>query len=308
MLQRIAMLSLAACHDDPAVVDASSDGVDGADANDGACAPEFLDAIDDAQPDCATFVALPCGMPESATVSECYPDLTTCAAACSTHDLFYCVLTSSSCTLDGGMLDAATTLECVSCLGGGRRPRGFVAPSRGGRFARLAHMEAASVRAFRDLERSLVSFDAPARLVRAARRAREDEIRHARAMTRIARRFGETRPSLRIQRTTTPTLVELLADNAVEGCANETFGALLLTCEAERETDPRIRRTLRRVARDEANHAALAWEILRWGLPRISHTARIAVKRRLHDAFDVLERASPLGRALRAATAREIAW
>lgn len=298
------MMSLAACHDDPVASDASTD-VDAPDGDlSGACAPQPFDASDDTEVDCSTFVTLPCGLPAKASVSECYPDLATCAAACQTNLLFYCVVTSSACTLDAGMLDAATTLECVSCLGGGRRPRGLVETNAKARFARLAHMEAASVRAFADLERSLAAFGAPARLVRGARRAREDERRHARAMTRIAKRFGASRPRVRVRAVKAPSLAELLVDDAIEGCANETFGALLLACDAKRSPDARIRRTLARIARDEASHAALAWEILRWGLPRVSRADRTRTLRALDDAWTALERIHPLASRLRA----EIAW
>jgi len=314
------MLALASCHAESSATDAATDAIDEtADANDGACAPQPLDVIDDAQVDCSTFVALPCGLPDAAQVSECYPDLETCFEACRTNELFYCVLTPNLCTIEAGMIatDAQTTLECVSCLGGGRRPRGMVAPRARGEFARLAHVEAASVRAFRDLERALVAFRAPTRLVRAARRARADETRHARAMRRIARRFGERVECARVKRAPAPTLVELLVDDAIEGCVNETVGAAMLEVRGARARDARVRRTLARTARDEANHAALAWEILRWGLPLISPRDRAVVRAALESAFRALERAEnrerdpaprAIARHLRVATARLVAW
>ncbi len=312
MLHGIAMASLAACHSDP--VAGSDANTEDAATDDGVCAPEPLDATDDAQADCSTFVTLPCGMPEGSTVAECFPDLETCFDVCGTNELFYCVLTSSACNLDAGILDAPTTLECVSCLGGGRRPRGLVAPrARSLRsFAALAHMEAASVRAFRDLECALAFHRAPRALVLAARRARLDESRHARAMTRLANRFGERRERARVRRVPMPTLVELLEDGAVEGCVNETVGAVILAVRAERSHEPRIRKTLARIARDESRHAALAWEILRWGLPHISTVSRERVRARLASAFDAMKNQSPLtqtiARAVRAATANEITW
>lgn len=315
MLHGIAMLALGACHSDPAANDASDDAEPSSDADDGACTSEPFDATDDAQVDCSTFVTLPCGMPEGSSVSECYPDLATCSVACRTNELFYCVLTPNVCTIDAGIVaDAATTLECVSCLGGGRRPRGLVPSSaRGDSFARLAHLEAASVLAFRDLERSLVSFGAPSRLVRAAARARKDERRHARAMTRLQKKYEPRarRERVRVERKRAPTFVELLVDGAIEGCVNETCGAVWLAMRARNARDARTARTLERIARDEANHAALAWEILRWGLPHISSSERHCVHARLERAFDALERDTStrfVARAVRAATAREIAW
>jgi hypothetical protein len=80
-------------------------------------------------------------------------------------------------------------------------------------------------------------------------------------------------------------LVELLEDDAVEGCAKETFGALVATWQGERASDRRVRRTMARIAIDEIRHAALAWEILRWGLPRVSKRARTRILRKLDAAL-----------------------
>jgi hypothetical protein len=221
--------------------------------------------------------------------------LLSCADICDTHLILYCVLASSSCTVDAGVLpDADTVIECVSCTAGGRRPRGLCDARTkrrtplGDYFATMAHLESASVRAFRDIEASLVALGAPARLVRAARRARHDERRHARVMSRIARRFGGTPPRASVRVVCPPSLVELLEDDAVEGCVNETFGALVATWQGETAADPRVRRTMRRIAIDETRHATLAWDILRWGLPRISERDRSRVLQRLDDALVAL--------------------
>ena len=82
-----------------------------------------------------------------------------------------------------------------------------------------------------------------------------------------------------------PTLRALLEDDAIEGCVGETWGALLAAWQAARAADPRVRRTLRRIAADEARHAALAWEILRWGAPRLTPADRRHVRRALDRAL-----------------------
>jgi hypothetical protein len=152
----------------------------------------------------------------------------------------------------------------------------------------MAHLEAASVRAFRDLERWLLAFGAPRRLSRAAHRFAEDERRHARAATRLARRFGGAIAGVRVGGVAQPTLALLLEDNAVEGCVKETFGALVATWQSEQAGDPRIRRTMRRVAADETRHAALAWEVLDWGMARLSLPHRRRVGRALNRALRAL--------------------
>ncbi len=234
-----------------------------------ACATYSVDgaSIEGPTDGCADFRLLPCGVPPDAKVEDCFLDLITCAEACGTNLIYYCRLTPPSCFVEGGLRDgAAPIVDCVSCAGpGGRRPRGLREARRalhaeraplGDYFAAMAHLESASVRAFRDLERWLTSLGAPPRLAREARRAAADERRHARAASRLARRFGGVTARPRVRHTSEPTLLELLEDDAIEGCVGETFGALVATWKAERASDPRIRRTLRRISADETRHAA----------------------------------------------------
>ncbi len=140
----------------------------------GACAPVTIDgsAYDEPPDACVVFRQLPCGVPADAQVSDCFPDLALCGASCGGGFLLYCLLAPGTCG-DGGIVpDAAVVLECISCTaGGGRRPRGLAAPrlssrspSRpplGDHFAAMAHLESASVRAFRDLTRWLLAAGAP---------------------------------------------------------------------------------------------------------------------------------------------------
>jgi hypothetical protein len=269
------------------------------DAGTDSCEPFFIDgSVYDEPPDaCVVFRQLPCGVPADAQVSDCYPDLPLCGASCGGGFLLYCLLAPGTCG-DGGIVpDAAVVLECISCTaGGGRRPRGLCAPlvSRraplGDYFAAMAHLESASVRAFRDLERWLVAEGAPPHLAGAARRAAGDERRHARAVAGLARRFGGAPPRPRVARRAWPTLFEVLEDDVVEGLVGETFGALLATWQAERAGDARVRRTMRAIARDETRHAALAWEILIWGAARLGPDERDQLQRALAGALTALER------------------
>ena len=72
---------------------------------------------------------------------------------------------------------------------------------------------------------------------------------------------------------------------------NETFGALLATWQAERATDARVRGTMQRIAADETRHAALAWEILGWGITLLSPAERSRVLAALDRALSALEAA-----------------
>jgi hypothetical protein len=262
-------------------------------------------AIEGDQDGCVTYRALPCGLPATARREGCFVDLATCIGICDCDPseggfFIYCQLASVSCDDAGNVLDAASIVEFVSCNGiSGRRPRGLAPPRvprrtpLGDYFAANAHLESASVRAFRDLGRSLEALGAPPRLSRAARRSANEERGHARATGRLARRFGGRTARPRARAVSSPTLLELLEDDAVEGCVKETFGALLATWQASHAEDARVRRTMCRIALDETRHAALAWEVLAWGMPRVSLDERRRVEKALEMALSELESASP---------------
>jgi rubrerythrin len=293
----------------PPVVDASlaSPDADGSPDDSGetiadACGVVTVDGayIEGTSDGCVSFQSLPCGLPPTAQLEGCFVDLATCEAPCASKYFLFCQLAPVSCNDAGTVLDAATIIECISCQGiTGRRPLGLCPPRSivrtpvGDYFAKMAHLEAASVRAFGDLERWLARHGAPARLIRVARRSAREERRHARAAARLARRFGGVTSPPRVRRVKAPTLVELLEDDAVEGCVKETFGALLATWQAERAGDARVRRTLCRIAEDETRHAVFAWEILRWGMTRVSPADRRRVDQTLDRALVALETAAP---------------
>ena len=95
--------------------------------------------------------------------------------------------------------EGAITIACLPCPGGGGGGRrGSCARARGERderggrayLASLAFEEDASVAAFERMREELEALGAPASLVDAAARAAEDEVRHARVMTRLARARG----------------------------------------------------------------------------------------------------------------------
>ena len=64
-----------------------------------------------------------------------------------------------------------------------------------------------------------------------------------------------------------------------EACIGEALGAAEATVCAEAARDPAIRSGLEGVARDEAEHAALAWRSLRWLLSRHPDEATFAERR-----------------------------
>ncbi|NMO15765.1 hypothetical protein HPC49_03405 [Pyxidicoccus fallax] len=223
-------------------------------------------------------------------------------AGASCEELCATVGGSAPCSLvrsDGGV--TADQVKCeVSYLCEGRRPEGLCSdgavagqvPMLGALFAKMAHLEAASVPAFERLAEELAAHGAPHRLVRAARRAAREEVRHARAMQSLAARHGAPMPEVSVAPFTARSLEALALENAVEGCVRETFGALLAGWQARRAGDVAVREALATIAPDELRHAELSWAIHAWALDRLAPEARARVEEAQREAWLALERES----------------
>jgi hypothetical protein len=114
-----------------------------------------------------------------------------------------------------------------------------------------------------------------------------DEVRHARLTRALARRSGERVAAPVVEPVCQRSLDAIAVENAVEGCVRETYGALVATRDAEAHPDPAVRAAMRRIARDETRHAALAWQVAAWVEPRLGRDAR----RRVREARDQHARA-----------------
>lgn len=180
----------------------------------------------------------------------------------------------------------------------GRRPEGFSTKAKpttlGEYFANAAELEAASVPAFRRLARELRAHGAPTELVDRAKAAALEEVRHARGVRALARRFGATAKSPRVGKLGIRSLVDIAIENAHEGCVRETFGALVATFQARRATDPEIATAMANIADDETEHAALAWDVAAWLDTRLDDAGRNAVLGARREAFTEVVRASRL--------------
>ena len=268
----------------------------------GPCAPRVV-YVDAQAPDggieCGIFQTFACGVPPGQTIfSDCYFLLDNCANLCPGSLYFNCHVYGDKCA-DGSIVEDAgdILIECAVCPNGvGRRPRGLRrAPATpasnavGRYFAKVAHLEAASVRAFEILHDELAALGAPNELLRAARRAARDEVRHARVTSGFARRYGAKPATPRVPRAGRRSLEKILIENAVEGCVRETFGAVVATWQASRARDPEIAAAMKRIAVDETRHAALAWGISSWGEALLCPRARKRVDRARAKAVRRLE-------------------
>ena len=199
-------------------------------------------------------------------------------------------ITYCSPTKDENGNDAVSCTFTVICEG--RRPAGLAsrppssAANEVGRFfARVSHNEAASVDAFRVLRDELRAHSAPRTLVRASIRSARDEVRHARMTAALAKRYGAAAERPTVAPRPIRPLADIAAENAAEGCVRETYGALVATWQARAAADPVVRAVMRRIARDEARHAALGWKVARWAEARLDHTSRARVAEARAEAW-----------------------
>ncbi|MCB9762024.1 MAG: hypothetical protein H6739_19530 [Alphaproteobacteria bacterium] len=170
----------------------------------------------------------------------------------------------------------------------GRRPLGHVDPSDAADtldawLARCAHLEAASVLAFRQLARQLHGWGAPAALIERCLQAAAEEAEHARvliALTDVP--IPHTNPGPADE-----ALYAVALHNAVEGCVNECWAAMLAFLKARYARAPALRAAYARLVDDETRHGELAWDVHRWLMgqldeadqQRITEAQRAAIAR-----------------------------
>jgi len=203
-----------------------------------------------------------------------------------------CWIEGLECCAEATSASGETGVSCVGpmiCVG--RRPEGFcidrpgrVGTAAGRLFAGAARLEAASVGAFRTLERELRAHAAPEALILSARQAAREEVSHARSMSALARRYGSEARMPHLAPAPIRSLEALAMENATEGCVQETYGAMVGVWQSRMARDPAVRRVMRRIAADETRHAALAWQVDAWVSTRVDAAARMRINAARHDA------------------------
>jgi len=155
----------------------------------------------------------------------------------------------------------------------------------GVQWAEAARAEAASIPAFVALARDLQTAQAPADLVRRALVAVADEVRHAQVSAKIARRYLGRPLAVEVPNlhpaTSDETSVHLLSRLAVEswrdGCLGEGIEAVRAAERGKITKSRYVRASLQTIAREEATHAELAWDVLIWATQKGGTTALDAV-------------------------------
>jgi len=226
----------------------------------------------------------------------------------------YCPVTYDEVTLKIAALGAAQVarrvpmpaLSTEACVG--RRPAGLLRGSASARpasgcgrltdpdasvgqfFAGVARLERSAVIAFQVIAAELAALGAPLRLRRAALRAARDEVRHGEIMARLARRHGVEPPPEQIEARPLRSLFAFALDNVIEGCVRETYGAACARYQAAVARDADVRLQLGRVARDEARHAELSWQIHEWARALLSEAERSELASAAQSALAELRR------------------
>jgi hypothetical protein len=127
-------------------------------------------------------------------------------------------------------------------------------------------LEHASIAAFESLAEDLGRLGAPRPLIARARRAAKEETRHARRCFTLASAYAgeplDPAPLARPERRRAIDVVQLAIESFADGCIGEGAGAAMAAIARSRATDPAVRAALAIIARDEAGHAALAWDVI----------------------------------------------
>ena len=141
------------------------------------------------------------------------------------------------------------------------------------RWAARAQDECSSVLAFLQLALELLDEAAPLELVARAVRCAEQELSHTWAAAALASRFGGAQvvalspaPHFRQRLPRRQQLARLLYEGWVDGCLNEGSAALVAAEEARVARDSEEARLCAKIALEEAEHAALGFDVVRWAL------------------------------------------
>lgn len=147
---------------------------------------------------------------------------------------------------------------------------------------REAAYEHASVASFARFSLELLALGAPASLLEGALRAGLDEVAHARLAYSLAVLFDPSHALVGPGPLPAPTLpavsiARFVRDTFRDGCVAETYAAHEARIAADECALPQVRDALDRIARDEAEHAALAFRALAWALRALGPAAREAL-------------------------------
>ena len=158
-----------------------------------------------------------------------------------------------------------------------------------------AQQEHASIASFSKFALELLAVGAPPTLLVGAHRAGLDEIDHARMSFKVAslcagQPLGPGPLPISAQSITQSLSLHASAvAAALDGCLNETIAALEAGAAADSTNHEALKLVLEEIARDEQNHAELAWEYVAWAIATGGRSVRDAIKAAAEEAMNALE-------------------
>lgn len=160
------------------------------------------------------------------------------------------------------------------------------------RWAERTRDECSSILAFLQLALELLDEAAPLTLVARAVRCAEQELSHTRAAAALASRFGQApivprspAPHFRQRLPRRQQLARLAHEGWVDGCLNEGLAALIAAEEARDSPDAEETLVSAKIASEEAEHAALAFDVVSWALSQDATLALPAEPQTADSAF-----------------------
>lgn len=179
------------------------------------------------------------------------------------------------------------------------------------RWTEAARLEHASVASFAHFALSLMAVGAPPSLVAGAHQAAADEVTHAQLSFELASMYGGDGVgpgALFVARAPSSSLRELVRETLVSGCVNEAIAAALALEGGRTAEHDEERRALEVIARDEAEHAALAFRTVAWALSVDPELVRDEIRNVVSALDDVQGEGEDvvLDRATRAAVTRDV--
>ncbi|HEX2658580.1 MAG TPA: hypothetical protein VHU40_09915 [Polyangia bacterium] len=157
-------------------------------------------------------------------------------------------------------------------------------------WAQRAQMEHGSIASFSKFSLQLLGVGAPPQLIEASHRAAIDEVHHARISFALASKF--------LQATLGPAGIplagDLLGDGSLataaletvrDGCVGESLAAAEAEAAAREAEDEILRAAMTSIARDEGQHAELAWRFVAWAIAVGGAPLRIEVTTAFESAI-----------------------
>ncbi len=138
----------------------------------------------------------------------------------------------------------------------------------------------------------LRAFGAPAELIRDALRAADEEVDHTVKMDALAHAWGAATRRPTHTAFAPRSLFDFALENAIEGCARETFGATAGVLRAERATSREVQVALRHIVADECGHADLSWRIAAWVATKLTSEQVVALDAATRNALRELGNAT----------------